>query len=326
VPDFVNYEWWLIAGIIIMALEVFVGGTVILWFGIAALMVGTLLFVGVSLSLPWQWLVFSVVSLVSVIVWRMVVKRFEKPEMEHAKLSRRGEHYIGKVFTVVEPIQSGFGKIKIEDTLWRVRGADMPAGAKVRVVGIEGATLDVIQETMMTTKMKQVIAITLAVMLGACSSQTTNKNQPTVEQARANTKMYKGRDVSWGGKILSVKNNRKTTEVEIQSFGLTNTGKPRLSGSNSDGRFIAVFNGFQDPAVLAKGKNIRVNGIITGSMKRKLDSYTYHYPRVQATWHKVYNRRNNRSYNHGPTIYWGTWWGGHHRHRHGWGWGWGHVF
>ena len=35
----------------------------------------------------------------------------------------------------------GFGNIRVDDSIWRVTGEDMGAGAKVRVTGVEGGSL-----------------------------------------------------------------------------------------------------------------------------------------------------------------------------------------
>ena len=39
------------------------------------------------------------------------------------------------------PIKDGEGRIRVDDSSWRVTGADRFAGAKVRVVRVEGSTL-----------------------------------------------------------------------------------------------------------------------------------------------------------------------------------------
>ncbi|MFD0936463.1 NfeD family protein, partial [Methylobacterium trifolii] len=37
----------------------------------------------------------------------------------------------------------GAGRIRFDDTLWRVSGPDLPAGARVRVTGMAGTVLTV---------------------------------------------------------------------------------------------------------------------------------------------------------------------------------------
>jgi inner membrane protein len=44
-------------------------------------------------------------------------------------------------FFLDEAIVRGYGRIRVGDSSWRVTGPDCPAGAKVRVIAIEGGTL-----------------------------------------------------------------------------------------------------------------------------------------------------------------------------------------
>jgi membrane protein implicated in regulation of membrane protease activity len=45
------------------------------------------------------------------------------------------------------PIENGFGKVRVGDTLWRVKGDDAPAGDKVEVTGTDGVLLLVRKKT-----------------------------------------------------------------------------------------------------------------------------------------------------------------------------------
>ncbi|MCC2108823.1 MAG: NfeD family protein, partial [Hyphomicrobiales bacterium] len=60
-------------------------------------------------------------------------------------LNSRAAALVGREFTLIEPIVSGEGKAKVLDTVWRVTGADTPAGSRVRVTGVaaQGAVLKV---------------------------------------------------------------------------------------------------------------------------------------------------------------------------------------
>ncbi len=42
-----------------------------------------------------------------------------------------------------EPIREGRGRIRLDDTLWRVSGPDLPVGARVKVVASNGRDLTV---------------------------------------------------------------------------------------------------------------------------------------------------------------------------------------
>ena len=61
-------------------------------------------------------------------------------------LNRRGEQLVGRTATLTEPIHEGRGRIQLGDTLWRVAGPDLPVGARVRVVAVADADLELMVE------------------------------------------------------------------------------------------------------------------------------------------------------------------------------------
>jgi len=83
-----------------------------------------------------------VLSVISVVMYKSYRKKNPIVTDEPA-LNRRGEKYIDQKFTLTEPIVNGEGKIKVDDSTWKVVGMDMPAGMIVRVVAAEGTTLKV---------------------------------------------------------------------------------------------------------------------------------------------------------------------------------------
>ena len=53
---------------------------------------------------------------------------------------------IGRTATLTEPITEGRGRIRIGDTMWRVSGPDLPAGARVRVKAATDKDLELVVE------------------------------------------------------------------------------------------------------------------------------------------------------------------------------------
>jgi membrane protein implicated in regulation of membrane protease activity len=133
------WHWW-VAGLALLVLEAFAPGAVFLWLGISALIVGLLLTL-FSWALPTQLVVFAVLSLATFFAYR----RFRpKPvATDEPTLNRRGASYVGRSFTLAEPIVNGIGRLRVDDSQWRISGDDVPAGARVRVTRAEGATLHV---------------------------------------------------------------------------------------------------------------------------------------------------------------------------------------
>jgi len=132
---------WIIAGAILLALELAVPGAFMMWLGLAAGLVGLISLV-VDWSWQWQCVAFAVFALASVPLWRRFARKVD-PQTESPMLNRRTEALIGRTFTLEKPIVDGIGTVRIDDTIWRVQGPDAPAGGRVRVTRADGADLSV---------------------------------------------------------------------------------------------------------------------------------------------------------------------------------------
>ena len=139
---------WMVLGLVLLALEIFVPGVFLLWIGIAALVVGA-----ISL-MPWQaefwvWqvqvIVFLALALISAYAGRRIMSS-STDETDLPLLNRRREQLVGRIATLAEPISNGRGRIQLDDTVWRVKGPDLPSGTRVRVAGIDSAGLELLVE------------------------------------------------------------------------------------------------------------------------------------------------------------------------------------
>lgn len=135
------WQWWIIA-VVLVILEMLAPGTVLLWMGISAGLVGLILLVFPSMSWEIQYLIFAVLSIGAIVGSRMLLKR-HPIETDQPTLNRRGAQYVGRVFTLDEGIVNGQGKIRVDDSTWKVHGGDVPAGTKVKVTGVDGVVLNV---------------------------------------------------------------------------------------------------------------------------------------------------------------------------------------
>jgi len=137
-----NGPWaWIVAGLVLLALELVVPGGFLLWMGISGIITG-LIALFQPIDWPLQWLIFGVLSLVSIALW-VRWARSRPAATDRPYLNRRAEQFIGQEAVLEQPIQQGFGRVVLGDTVWRVSGADMPAGQRVRIVGNAGAVLKV---------------------------------------------------------------------------------------------------------------------------------------------------------------------------------------
>ena len=133
------WHWWILAGLLLI-LELTAPAFFFLWLGIAAVATGLIMLVFPGLSLQTQLVLFSVLAVIAVITWRRY--RESRPtETDQPNLNRHGSQYLGREFTLATPIVNGVGKVTADDSTWRVRGADLPVGATVKVIGVDGVVL-----------------------------------------------------------------------------------------------------------------------------------------------------------------------------------------
>jgi inner membrane protein len=133
---------WLVIGGILLVAEVLAPGVFLIWFGLAALVVGTL-----HLFLPLSWqvevLIFAGLSVVLVVVARPWLKKRQDLQSDQPNLNARTRDYIGRSYVLEGPIVNGRGRLRIDDALWEVEGPDLPAGSWVKVAGTDGMRLKV---------------------------------------------------------------------------------------------------------------------------------------------------------------------------------------
>ena len=134
--NIVFWHWWILAGLLLI-LELTAPAFFFLWLGIAAAAVGLIMLVFPGLSLETQLVLFAVASVAAIFMWRKY--RESRPLVtDQPHLNRRGQQYINRIFTLSSPIKNGEGKVTVDDSTWRVKGPDLPVGATIKVVGVEG--------------------------------------------------------------------------------------------------------------------------------------------------------------------------------------------
>jgi membrane protein implicated in regulation of membrane protease activity len=139
--DIVFWHWWMLA-VFLLAVEILAPGFFFLWLAVAGAVVGTVLWIIPSTSAEIQLLIFSILSIISVLVWRR--HGFQTNiETDHPLLNERGAQYIGRSFSLIEPIENGRGKIKADDSIWTVAGDDCPLGTNVEVIEVDGTLFKV---------------------------------------------------------------------------------------------------------------------------------------------------------------------------------------
>ena len=134
-----NYwHWWIFAAILLV-MDLTAPGVLFLWLAIAAALIGFVVKFVPTLGWESQFLLFAVLGVLSAVIGHRVVGR--PKETDHSTLNRRCSQYVGRVFTLAEPIVNEVGRVRVDDSTWKIFGSDMPAGGRVRVKGYDGSVL-----------------------------------------------------------------------------------------------------------------------------------------------------------------------------------------
>lgn len=135
------WYWWAFALALLVA-EMLTPGFFFLWLAISAFVTGGMLLAVPTLSLEIQAIVFAVLSVLSIVGWQRYAKSHPS-ESDQPLLNYRGAQYIGRVFNLYEPIINGQGKIKVDDSIWKVQGPDCDISSRVKITGIRGVVFEV---------------------------------------------------------------------------------------------------------------------------------------------------------------------------------------
>lgn len=141
------YWHWFIIAVVFFVLEVLTLSFFFLWLGSAAISVGVILLLA-PVGWPIQLALWAGFSVIGAIAWRIHKKNNPGgSKSDEPLLNQRGEQYVGRTFTLQDPIENGFGKVKVDDSIWKVEcGEDLGAGKKVKVTAVAGTVLQVEEE------------------------------------------------------------------------------------------------------------------------------------------------------------------------------------
>ena len=138
------WNWWILA-LVLMGLEILAPGTFFLWFGISAFVIGTISLAVGSETGFWIWQTqvvgFVVLSFIAALFGSRLMNERGWNKSDNPTLNARAAQMVGRVGVLNEPISGGQGRVKIGDTTWRVAGPELPAGARVKVVGEQSGLL-----------------------------------------------------------------------------------------------------------------------------------------------------------------------------------------
>ncbi len=131
--------------------------------------------------------------------------------------------------------------------------------------------------------MRPFFLLLLLLLLTACSTggrvQSSGITPATLSLSADSS--VKGKSFTWGGSVLSVKNLKDRTLVEVMAYPLNAKGLP-LGKGGMQGRFLAEYSGFLEPAEYPQGQLITVTGPLLGYVDGKVGAADYRFPVLQA--------------------------------------------
>ncbi|HCS27205.1 MAG TPA: hypothetical protein DIW43_07110 [Spongiibacteraceae bacterium] len=139
----IAYWHWLVFGLVLIALEIFTAGFVLLWLGVSALMVGVLSYV-IALSFTAELLIWTILSVSDLFVWF----KFIQPRFRNKTLSGMSrEAVVGQTGMVIQANSGERGRLRFS---MPVLGSDewsficqdaVSVGDRVSVTDVSGNTL-----------------------------------------------------------------------------------------------------------------------------------------------------------------------------------------
>ncbi|HDK38606.1 MAG TPA: hypothetical protein ENG92_06285 [Thiolapillus brandeum] len=159
--------------------------------------------------------------------------------------------------------------------------------------------------SLLAVSMKQFLfALPVLIFVGGCTS--AGRIPPVTPQSLSASadQSVKGQDFTWGGSILSLRNLKEHTQVEVMAYPLDDNGRPDAGGSPL-GRFLVDYPGFLEPAEYRSGLLLTVTGPLLGYTDGKVGKADYRYPALRADQLKLWPKSVS-TFKHKPNMNFGV--------------------
>ena len=130
-----NYLHWLVFGLALVIVELFLWSMFLLWIGASAITISIVFYLYQDVSWGLQVLSFILLSAVST----FLAKKYFPVKTVDDELSINAKSHIGKECTVVS-IENSIVKVSLGESLWFAKGCEMSVGQKVQIVDVESST------------------------------------------------------------------------------------------------------------------------------------------------------------------------------------------
>jgi outer membrane lipoprotein len=138
------------------------------------------------------------------------------------------------------------------------------------------------------------LTVTIIILaLSACTSipEQIQGSYNEISPARVDPGVF-GSSVRWGGIIIDATNKEDATCFEVLSRELDKYLRPKVEDRTA-GRYIACKQGFHDPEVFSKGREITMTGNIRNIEVRRVDDFDYRYPVMDVNELVLWQKRRN---------------------------------
>lgn len=134
--------FWLCLGGLLLIGELLGTAGYLLWSGIAAVLVGVIVWALPFIGWEWQGILFAIFTVVSAVLWRNWLRNKQKNKADN--VNQISHQLIGVKGRLLSDTEEGFSRVRLADGSWRVY-SDTPlsANTEVVVIAIDGITLQV---------------------------------------------------------------------------------------------------------------------------------------------------------------------------------------
>jgi len=133
--DNLNFMHWLVLGLALIILELFLWTTFLLWIGASAITVSIVFYLIPDVDGLIQLLTFLAISVAAT----YLSKKYYPIKTVDDELNEKAKTYIGKECKV-SSMEDGVIKVQIGKSLWFAEGTDLNVGQSVKIVGVEAST------------------------------------------------------------------------------------------------------------------------------------------------------------------------------------------
>ena len=161
----------------------------------------------------------------------------------------------------------------------------------------------------MKPSLKLTIILIILIFLSACAPVISKEllqqvdTTITFKSVFEKPENYLNEMVLWGGVIVSTRNLKEGTLLEILQKPLEFGNEPE-AGDNSEGRFLALSDGYLDSAVYSKDRKVTLVGLVKGRRVQLLDEIEYAYPLIAIKEIYLWPQRTERpEFYNGPYYY-----------------------